>query len=99
MALAHQYPNLKLVFSGGASGDDLRTESDIARTLFGSMGMDLSRVTFENRSLNTCENRIYTARLVNPATGQTGHLSRRLWICHELSVHLERLGFECPLLR
>jgi uncharacterized SAM-binding protein YcdF (DUF218 family) len=71
MALARQYPNLKLVFSGGAFSDDLKTESDIARTLFESMGMDTSRIMFENRSRNTCENGIYSAQLVNPTQQQT----------------------------
>src|SRR5262249_28587403 len=46
MALAHQYPNLKLVFSGGASIDDHKTESDMARALFGSVGMDTNRIVF-----------------------------------------------------
>ena len=71
MALAHQHPDLKLVFSGGASGDDHQTESDMARTLFGSIGMDTSRIVFENRSLNTCENGIYTAQLIKPTKEPT----------------------------
>ena len=43
MALARQYPDLKLVFSGGPFSDNLDTESDIARSLFKSIGMETSR--------------------------------------------------------
>jgi uncharacterized SAM-binding protein YcdF (DUF218 family) len=73
MALARKYPNLRLVFSGGAAvfGDQLPTESDIARGLFGSLGMDTGRIIFENRSRNTCENAIYTAQLIKSSQQQT----------------------------
>ena len=73
VALARKYPNLQLVFSGGSAGfSNLRpTESDVARDLFASLGMDTSRIIFENRSRNTCENAIYTAQLVKPTKQQT----------------------------
>ena len=73
MALARKYPTLQLVFSGGAAAfsHQLLTESDIARDLFASLGMDTSRIIFENRSRNTCENAIYTAQLIKPLQQQT----------------------------
>ena len=64
MALARQMPNAQLVFSGGV-------ESNAARSLFASMGMDTGRIIFENQSRNTCENAIYSARLVKPLKQQT----------------------------
>lgn len=73
LALARKYPNLQLVFSGGAAAfdDQMLTEADIARDLFGSLGIDTARVIFERRSRNTCENAIYTAQLVRPTKQQT----------------------------
>jgi uncharacterized SAM-binding protein YcdF (DUF218 family) len=73
LALARKYPNLQLVFSGGAAAfdDQMLTEADIAQDLFGSLGIDTARVIFERRSRNTCENAIYTAQLVKPTKQQT----------------------------
>ena len=73
MALARKYPTLQLVFSGGATvfGYQFPTESDIARDLFASLGMDIDRIIFENQSRNTCENAIYTAQLIKPLQQQT----------------------------
>src|SRR6476659_3153172 len=69
LALARQYPNLQLIFSGGspAFSDKRWLESDIARDLFASLGVTPDRILFENRSRNTCENAIYTAQLVKPS--------------------------------
>ena len=64
MTLARQLPNARLVFSGGVESDD-------ARSLFASMGMDTGRIIFESQSRNTCENAIYSARLVKPLEQQT----------------------------
>ena len=71
MALARKYPTLQLVFSGGAARYQSLTESDIARDLFASLGMDTGRIIFENRSRNTCENAIYTAQLLKPLQQET----------------------------
>jgi uncharacterized SAM-binding protein YcdF (DUF218 family) len=72
LALARQYPNLQLIFSGGPAAFDSErvTESDLARDLFASLGMNVDRVQFEDRSRNTCENAIYTAQLVKPHEDQ-----------------------------
>jgi uncharacterized SAM-binding protein YcdF (DUF218 family) len=64
MTLARQFPSAKLVFSGGA-------ESEEARHLFASMGMDTKRIMFEARSRNTCENAEYSGQLVKPLKEQT----------------------------
>ena len=73
VALAREYPDLKLVFSGGspAFSSQSLTKSDIAREVLASLGLPPDRILFENRSRNTCENAIYTAQLVNPAKQQT----------------------------
>jgi uncharacterized SAM-binding protein YcdF (DUF218 family) len=73
VALEHKYPKMQMVFSGGpaAFGHQLLTESDVARNLFRSLGVDTSRIVFEDRSRNTCENAIYTAHIMNPVQSQT----------------------------
>jgi uncharacterized SAM-binding protein YcdF (DUF218 family) len=73
LALARKYPNLQLIFSGGspAFSSQPLSESDIARDLFASLGVNPDRILFENRSRNTCENAIYTAQLVKPIEQQT----------------------------
>jgi uncharacterized SAM-binding protein YcdF (DUF218 family) len=71
VALAQKYPNLQLIFSGGSPGFSGQTEADTARDLFASLGLNPNRILFENRSLNTCENAIYTAQLVRPTRQQT----------------------------
>ena len=72
LALARQYPNLQLIFSGGppAFSSSGASESDIARELFASLGIAPDRIQFEDRSRNTCENAIYTAQLVRPTKQQ-----------------------------
>ena len=72
-ALARQYPNAKLVFSGG-SGDILRqqlSEEHTVRLFFKQQGLDDARVLYENKSRNTYENAVFTQRLVQPSQGQT----------------------------
>jgi uncharacterized SAM-binding protein YcdF (DUF218 family) len=72
VALARQYPNARLVFSGGNAGVFLRrgTEADIMRKLLKDMGISPSRVVFESQSRNTHENALYAMRLVRPARSQ-----------------------------
>jgi uncharacterized SAM-binding protein YcdF (DUF218 family) len=72
LALARQYPDLHLVFSGGspAFSSERWSESDLARDLFASLGLTPDRILFENRSRNTCENAIYTAQLLKPTEQQ-----------------------------
>ncbi|HEV2677318.1 MAG TPA: YdcF family protein [Aliidongia sp.] len=72
LALARYFPDAKLVFTGGtAAGDGEIREADVAHDLFGALGLDLDRVTFENNSRNTRENALYSKRLVNPGAGET----------------------------
>jgi uncharacterized SAM-binding protein YcdF (DUF218 family) len=73
LALARKYQSLELIFSGGPGrfSNERVTESDIARDLFASLGVNTDRIKFEDRSHNTCENAIYTAQIVKPIEQQT----------------------------
>lgn len=65
VALMRKHPHLTLVFSGGNA--DVRgigwTEARRARMFFDAMGVDPSRILYEDRSRNTAENATLTARL------------------------------------
>lgn len=81
LELAKQYPDAELVFSGG-SGSLTYQEykaADVARRLFGEMGLDLGRVTFERKSRNTFENAIMSKKLVKPRPGQKWILITSAW--------------------
>jgi uncharacterized SAM-binding protein YcdF (DUF218 family) len=72
LALARQYPQAKLVFSGGdpaVFGQGL-TEAAVARRLFDQLGVAPERLRFENHSRNTHENAVYSRALVGPTPDQ-----------------------------
>jgi uncharacterized SAM-binding protein YcdF (DUF218 family) len=72
--VAKQYPQAKLVFSGGSGivgGEPTRfTEARTAGLFFDQQGLDTSRVIFEDKSRNTYENVAFSKAIVKPAPGQ-----------------------------
>jgi uncharacterized SAM-binding protein YcdF (DUF218 family) len=69
LALARQYPEARLVFSGG-SGDILNqrvSEAETMKLFLEQQGFDSKKVQYESRSRNTFENAVYSKRLVKPA--------------------------------
>jgi uncharacterized SAM-binding protein YcdF (DUF218 family) len=89
--LAKRYPDAQLVFTGG-SGSLMHQDykaADVARRLFGEMGLDLSRVRFERNSRNTFENVMLSKKLVGPRPGQK-------WILITSARHMPRaIGVFC----
>jgi len=68
VALAKKYPKAKLVFSGGSGlvlNQDAK-ETDVARLFFSQMGLDTTRIIFEDQSRNTYENAVYSYKLLSP---------------------------------
>ena len=68
IVLAKKYPNAKLAFSGGSGllmHQDVK-ETETARRFFAQMGLDISRILFEDQSRNTYENAVYSYRLLAP---------------------------------
>ena len=59
------------------------TESDIARKLFLSLGLEESRLLFEDKSRNTYENAEFTKALVQPKSGET-------WLLVTSAYHMPR---------
>jgi uncharacterized SAM-binding protein YcdF (DUF218 family) len=73
VALARLHPEARLVFSGGSAliFDTELKEAPVARVFFASMGMDVSRIVFEDSSRNTYENALYTRDVMKPLPGET----------------------------
>jgi uncharacterized SAM-binding protein YcdF (DUF218 family) len=81
LALAKQYPQAKLVFTGG-SGSLMDREfkgASVAEMLLQEHGLDLSRLVLEHQSRNTYENAMCSRALVNPGPEETWVLITTAW--------------------
>ena len=84
-ALAHRYPNARIVFSGGSSeliSNDAR-EADFAGPIFESLGIDKSRLIMERHSRNTQENAEFSKALLDPKDGER-------WLLVTSAFHMPR---------
>jgi uncharacterized SAM-binding protein YcdF (DUF218 family) len=84
-ALAHRYPNARIVFSGGSANllsNDAR-EADFAGAVFESLGVAKSRLIMERRSRNTLENAEFSKALVAPKEGER-------WLLVTSAFHMPR---------
>src|SRR5258708_26278314 len=84
-ALAHRYPNARIVFSGGSANliSNAAREADFAGALFESLGIDKSRLIMERRSRNTLENAEFSKALVEPKAGER-------WLLITSAYHMPR---------
>jgi uncharacterized SAM-binding protein YcdF (DUF218 family) len=83
--LARQYPNARIVFTGGSANlmsNDAR-EADYAGALFESLGVARARLTMERRSRNTQENVEFSKALVAPKSGER-------WLLVTSAFHMPR---------
>jgi uncharacterized SAM-binding protein YcdF (DUF218 family) len=95
--LAHRYPNARLVYTGGngfARDDSGFVEADTARALFGSLGVQLDRMTFESKSRNTWENAQLSQRVIDPKPGQTWLLVTSAWHMPRALGCFRKLGWQ-----
>src|SRR4051812_27571296 len=72
-ALAHRYPNLRIVYSGGSANlvsDDTAREADYVLGVFEGLGISRDRVRPERRSRNTFENAEFSKELAAPKKGE-----------------------------
>ena len=84
-ALAHQYPNARVIFAGGNSNlisNDAR-EADFAAAIFESLGTSKARLIMERRSRNTQENAEFSKALVAPKSGER-------WLLVTSAYHMPR---------
>jgi uncharacterized SAM-binding protein YcdF (DUF218 family) len=85
-ALAHRYPQARIVFSGGSANlvsDDAAKEADYAIPVFESFGISKDRLMMERRSRNTEENAEFTKALVSPKAGER-------WLLVTSAYHMPR---------
>ena len=87
-ALAIQYPNSRLVFSGGSGRlrDTVVGRSDIpsvAVDVFVSLGIDPERITWDDQSRNTAENATLSFEAAAPAPDET-------WVLVTSAFHMGR---------
>ena len=70
--LARQYPDAKLVFTGGSGRIEQgeATEAQYARQLLVDLGVPAKRMVFEDKSRTTAENANFTRDLVQPKPGE-----------------------------
>ncbi|MPZ54885.1 MAG: YdcF family protein [Rhizobiales bacterium] len=85
VSLARQYPNARLVYSGGSGGlvFNEAMEADYALDLLERLGVPRGRVQIERRSRNTGENAAFTKALVQPKPGER-------WLLVTSAAHMPR---------
>ena len=84
-ALAHRYPNARILFTGGSGNlisNDAR-EADFAGAIFESLGIAKSRLIMERGSRNTLENAEFSKALVAPKEGER-------WLLVTSAFHMPR---------
>ena len=84
-ALAHRYPNARVVFSGGNPNlvSNHAREADFAGALFESLGTSKARLMMERRSRNTQENAEFSKTLAAPKDGER-------WLLVTSAFHMPR---------
>jgi uncharacterized SAM-binding protein YcdF (DUF218 family) len=83
--LARQYPNARIVFSGGSANliSNEAKEADFAIEIFEALGIDKSRMLVERRSRNTYENAVFSKALAAPKPGER-------WLLVTSAFHMPR---------
>ena len=84
-ALAHRYPNARILFTGGSSNllsNDAR-EADYAASLFESLGVARERLIMERRARNTQENAEFSRVVAAPKPGER-------WLLVTSAYHMPR---------
>lgn len=83
--LARRYPSAKLVFAGGSGtlSQTEYTDSRAAAILLRAIGVDVSRILFEDQSRNTWENALNSHALARPKSGEN-------WLLVTSAYHMPR---------
>jgi len=85
-ALAHRYPQARIVFSGGSANlvsDDTAKEADTAQAVFERLGIAKGRLLMERQSRNTLENAEFSKAMVAPKPGER-------WLLVTSAYHMSR---------
>ncbi len=85
-ALAHRYPQARIVFSGGSANlvsDDAAKEADTARAVLERLGVAKDRLLMERQSRNTLENAEFCKAMLAPKPGER-------WLLVTSAYHMPR---------
>ena len=84
-ALAHRFPEARIVISGGTGTLFLEGEDDASTAvrLFEALGVPRERLVLEGKSRNTYENAVFTKELVARSPGET-------WLLVTSAFHMPR---------
>jgi uncharacterized SAM-binding protein YcdF (DUF218 family) len=85
-ALAHRYPNIRIIYSGGSAnviGDTSAKEADYAAAVFEGLGISRDRLTLERQSRNTFENAEFSKAVAMPKPGER-------WLLVTSAFHMPR---------
>lgn len=79
--LARRYPHAPIIVTGDTAPNykSKITTQTVAKEIMAATGIDLARVTFEDKALTTFDNARYTARLVRPDKNDTWLLVTSAW--------------------
>jgi uncharacterized SAM-binding protein YcdF (DUF218 family) len=79
-------PNIKIIFSGGPAYFNYPNlkDSDSAKLFFSEMGVDFSKIIFEEQSKNTFENILFSKKIANPNLDEK-------WLVISSAHHLRRV--------
>ncbi len=83
--LARRYPMARHVFTGGSIEliDGRDTEADVVRRIFARIGLDTTRIIFEDKSRNTFENARLSLEMIKPEPEET-------WLLITSARHMPR---------
>ena len=85
-SLARQYPQAKLVFSGGSpllTPNSKMKDAEVAKQALANIGMPVDKVMFEEQSRNTRENAVNAFAMVKPDPSET-------WLLVTSAFHMPR---------
>lgn len=91
--LARRYPQAQILFTGGSGAYSTapQPEADVLRGKLATLGLASDRVAFENRSVNTWENAVFSKAIAQPKAGETwllvtsaGHMPRSVGIFRQV---------------
>ncbi len=94
--LARRLPNARIVFAGGAGAIVQQVEPGAGsiRDYWIGSGIDPARIVLEDRSLNTFENAMFSARILNPKSGERWLLVTSAYHVPRATALFRRAGFE-----
>jgi len=86
LRLATRYPDARIVFTGGPPVDaetQRLNQTGVAKSLLPTLGIEPSRITFEERSTDTCKSATNTKALLQPKPDEN-------WVVITSAIHMPR---------